>query len=107
MTAVNENNKEDNSVIEDFQLYQNSPNPFNSETIIKYYLRNPSEANIKVFNLLGQEVKTLVNEKRSAGYHNVKWDGTNYNGIKVNSGVYIYRIQAGDFVQTKKMVLLK
>ncbi|MFC1725794.1 FlgD immunoglobulin-like domain containing protein [candidate division KSB1 bacterium] len=91
----------------EFILHQNYPNPFNPETTIKYELNSPSEVKISIYNILGQEVKRLVNRNVTAGVHSVKWDGTNEQGIKVNSGVYLYMLQAGDFFETKKMILLR
>ncbi|MBU0559244.1 MAG: T9SS type A sorting domain-containing protein, partial [Bacteroidetes bacterium] len=61
----------------------------------------------KIYDMLGKEVKTLVEGEQSAGIHNISWDGANNYGVKVSSGTYIYRIQAGEFVQAKKMLLVK
>ena len=58
-------------------------------------------------NILGQEVKTLVNEKKTAGYYSVKWDGTNETGKKVSSGIYIYKMKSGNFIETKKLIILQ
>jgi hypothetical protein len=85
-----------------YGLEQNYPNPFNPITTIKYDLPKESQVTLKLFNILGQEVATLVNEEQKAGYKSVDWDGSN-----VSSGVYFYRMQAGDFMQTRKLVLLK
>ncbi len=90
-----------------FRLFQNSPNPFNPETTIKFDLSKASFVKLEVYNLLGQKVKILLNENKSSGNSQVKWDGTNDLGQKVNSGVYIYKIQAGKFIDSKKMILLK
>ncbi|RKY89982.1 hypothetical protein DRQ09_00155, partial [candidate division KSB1 bacterium] len=90
-----------------FALKQNYPNPFNPTTTIKYDLPAGTKVQLKIFNMLGQEVKTLVNEYREAGYHKVIWDGRNNNGIRVASGVYIYAIKAGKYFKAKKMVLLR
>jgi hypothetical protein len=91
----------------EYALSQNYPNPFNPETKIQYQLPQAGNVTIKIYNALGQEVKTLVNEQAEAGSYYVTWDGTDDIGIKVTSGVYLYRIQAGEFVQTKKMVITK
>ncbi|MGB5846848.1 MAG: alpha/beta hydrolase-fold protein [Ignavibacteriaceae bacterium] len=90
-----------------FILYQNYPNPFNPTTTISYQL--PGTANVKIilYNVLGQKIKTLVNEELNAGYHEVIWKSTNEYGSKVTSGTYIYRMQTGDFVDTKKLILLR
>ncbi len=85
-----------------FQLSQNYPNPFNPVTSIEY--RVPSETNVKliIFDFLGREVATLVNEEKQSGRYSVTWDGTRYP-----SGVYFYRLTAGDFIEIKKVILLK
>ena len=85
-----------------FELFQNYPNPFNPGTFIQYNLPHASHVSLKVYNVLGQEVSTLVNETRPAGSYNV-----HFNGSGIASGVYFYRLQAGSFVQTKKCLLLK
>jgi hypothetical protein len=85
-----------------FSLAQNFPNPFNPVTTIKYALPKDVKVVIKIYDILGREVRTLVNEFRKAGYYDVKFDMSSYA-----SGVYFYRIEAGDFVQSKKMVLVK
>ncbi|MCK4297054.1 MAG: T9SS type A sorting domain-containing protein, partial [Candidatus Marinimicrobia bacterium] len=85
-----------------YSLFHNYPNPFNPTTTIRYSLPNSGLVSIDVYNLVGQRVETLVNEKKSAGSHKVVWDGKDSP-----SGIYFYRIQAGDFSQTKKMVLMK
>jgi hypothetical protein len=92
---------------EEFALYQNYPNPFNPTTTIKYALKQQADVTINIYNLLGQEVRTLVNSSQEAGYKTVVWDGLNNSGARVASGIYIYRIQAGDFVQARKMILMK
>ncbi len=91
----------------EFALYQNYPNPFNPSTTIKYDLKENANVVLKVYNVLGQEVRTLVNTNQTAGFKKVVWDGRDNNGVPVASGVYIYRIQANDFVRNMKMVLLK
>jgi hypothetical protein len=91
----------------DFSLSQNYPNPFNPQTVIEYALPRDSRVSIVVYNVLGQKVKVLKNEWEEAGYKSVSWDGTNQSGQEIGTGIYFYKITAGDFVQTKKMVLLK
>ena len=98
-TAVSD---ERNIVPANFILYQNYPNPFNPATTISYSLPAERKVIIKVFNLLGREVAELVNEEKGAGSYQVS-----FNASSLSSGVYFYRIRAGDFVQTKKMILLK
>ena len=85
-----------------YSLEQNYPNPFNPSTIIKYELPKTSVVRLSVYDLLGREVSVLVNERKDAGVHEVKFDGSN-----LASGVYFYRLQAGDFVQSKRLLLLK
>ena len=85
-----------------FSLGQNYPNPFNPSTVIGYQLPVSSEVSIEVYNLLGRRVATLVNERKPAGHHNVTFDASG-----LSSGLYVYRIQAGEFVQTRKMMLVK
>jgi hypothetical protein len=90
-----------------FALHQNYPNPFNPETVIKFDLPKSSDVILKIYNVLGQEIRTLINERKPAGYHSVKWDSRNNNGVTVSSGIYLYRLKAGEFVITKKMILIK
>ena len=96
-----------------FELAQNYPNPFNPTTIIRFGVPVQSSVSIKVINILGQEVVTLVNDVKSPGFYNVQWEGNNQLGLKVASGVYFYRIEAtasdksNSFVSLKKMLLLK
>ena len=90
-----------------FYLSQNYPNPFNPETEIKYQLPAASSVNIKVYNIIGQEIKTLFSGHQSAGYYSVKWNGTNNQGMKVASGLYIYKMEAGSFIDVKKIVFLQ
>lgn len=92
---------------ETFQLSQNYPNPFNPETKIRYQLPNSGKVAIKVFNVLGRQVRVLVNEKKDAGFHEVIWNARDDSGLKVSTGIYYYLIIAGEFKETKKMVLLK
>ena len=94
---------EPNGIVPDkFTLYQNYPNPFNPTTIIKYHLPQTSPVTLKIYDVIGKEVKTLVNEKLDAGDHSLTIDAHN-----LSSGVYFYRIEAGSFVETKKFVVLK
>jgi len=90
-----------------FVLHQNYPNPFNPITTLRYDLPENSYVNVTVYDMLGREVRTLVNTTQDAGFKSVIWDATNEYGNPVSAGVYLYKIQAGEFVQTKKMVLLK
>ena len=91
----------------EFSLNQNHPNPFNPVTQIRYTLPQPTNVQLKIYDILGREVKTLINSEQSAGNFRVEWNGTdNYNTL-VTSGMYIYRIVAGEFIQTRKMIFLK
>jgi hypothetical protein len=90
-----------------FGLDQNYPNPFNPETAIKFALSEDSWVTLKVYNLLGQQVNTLMNEYRSAGEYSVTWNGKNDQNEDVASGVYFYRIKAGDFESVRRMTLLR
>lgn len=91
----------------EFSLNQNFPNPFNPTTTISYALPANSYVKLVVYNILGQKVKTLVDEEQTAGYRQVVWNGQNDRGEAVGSGIYFYRIHAGDFTKTAKMSLLK
>lgn len=90
-----------------FALRQNYPNPFNPTTSIEYAVPTRSHVNVEIFNLLGQHVRTLVDEMKSAGTYKIEWDGTDAAGKSVSTGVYLYRFKAGDYVETKKMLMLK
>ena len=90
-----------------YALHQNYPNPFNPITTLRYDLPEQSMVNIIIYDLLGRHVRTLLNQTQEAGYRSVIWNATNDYGKPVSAGVYLYKIQAGEFVQTKKMVLLK
>lgn len=90
------------ALVKEFHLYQNYPNPFNPTTQIKFDLPKDEFVTIKVYNVLGKEVAMLLNEKKVQGSYNISFDGSS-----LPSGVYFYRLQAGDFTETKKMVLIK
>ena len=90
-----------------FALHQNYPNPFNPETSISYDLASDGLVSIKVHDLRGILVKTLVNDVQPSGYKTIKWDGTDDRGQKVSAGLYLYRIETEGFTDTKKMALLK
>ncbi|NIT53389.1 MAG: T9SS type A sorting domain-containing protein [candidate division Zixibacteria bacterium] len=96
-----------------FALHQNVPNPFNPTTAIKYDLPKPARVKLEVFNILGQRVITLVNHLQSADYYTVQWNGINTSGVKVGSGMYIYRLTAeatdgsDTFTKVKKMLLVR
>jgi len=75
--------------------------------VIKYQLPEAGKVSLKIYNILGQEVKTLVDKEKQAGYHKAIWDGCNNHGNLVASGLYFYRIEAGEFSNIKKMLILK
>ena len=90
-----------------FTLHQNYPNPFNPITTVRYELPEDSFVDVKVYDMLGNVVINLVNTNQSSGYKSIQWNATNNTGKPVSAGIYFYTIQAGDFVDTKKMILLK
>lgn len=91
----------------EFRLAQNYPNPFNPETTIRFDLPNAVNVTLEVYNILGQRVCTLLAQKMEPGYHAVMWDGADDYGVRVGSGVYYFRINAGSFSDVKKMALVK
>ena len=92
---------------EAFALYPNVPNPFNPTTLIKYQLREDRSVSLAVYDILGRRVKTLVDQTQQVGYYSITWDGCDDSGQKAAAGVYLYRLQAGSFAQTRKMALIK
>lgn len=90
-----------------FYLDRNHPNPFNPSTEIPYGLRQSCRVELTIYNLLGQEVRTLVNSDQAAGNYRVTWDGRNRHGHSVSSGVFLYRLTAGSFTAVRKMILIK
>ncbi|MBI3193371.1 MAG: T9SS type A sorting domain-containing protein [Ignavibacteriae bacterium] len=100
-----------NTIPQQFVLHQNYPNPFNPNTSIKYELPAAASVTLKIYDMLGQEVRTLVDENQEVGFFEVTWDGTNNSGQPVSSGIYTYRLTANDgketFVQSYKMILMK
>jgi hypothetical protein len=94
-------------VVTSYELSQNYPNPFNPSTKISFALPEATEVSLKIYDVAGQLVQTLVNGVIEAGRHQVVWDGTNQNGMQVASGVYFYQLRAGEFKQVRKMSLLR
>ena len=94
--------EDETTIVTEFALHQNYPNPFNPSTKITYSVPKSSQVTLKIFNTLGEEIETLVNEEKPVGTYEVNWNAAN-----LPSGVYFYRLQAGGFVQTRKMILLK
>ena len=90
-----------------FGLEQNMPNPFNPSTVIGYQLTEAGDVRLAIYSVLGQEVRVLVNRRQEAGSFTATWDGRDAQGRRVASGIYLYRLQAGDFTAVKRMLLLK
>jgi len=97
----------ENVTPQSFELAQNYPNPFNPTTIIKYAIPQNAVVTLSIYNMLGQKIKTLVSEQKNAGTYSVQWNGDNEFGQKVSSGAYLYKINAGNFVKTMKLILMK
>ena len=90
-----------------FHLAQNTPNPFNPATSIQYMLTEASNVRLLIYNILGQQVRVLVNGAQLAGTHSVVWDGRDAFGRDVSSGLYLYRLEAGDYTAMRKMMFAK
>jgi len=97
----------DRNIVSGYNLEQNSPNPFNAQTRITYHLSKPEKVELKVFSLLGEEIKSLVSERKSAGSYSVVWDGLDVLGNNVPTGVYIFHLIAGEFSTIRKAILIK
>ena len=94
--------KEETSICHDFYLSQNYPNPFNPMTNIQFEIPDLEKVTLKIYDILGREISTLINEEKKTGIYRIKFDGTD-----LPSGIYFYQLKAGMFTQTKKMILLK
>jgi sugar lactone lactonase YvrE len=94
-------------IADGFVLHQNYPNPFNPSTNIQYDLRRSTKVVLRIYDNLGQEVRTLVDATQPAGVHQIQWDGTNEEGVEVPSGLYLYYLKAGSSIQARKMILLR
>lgn len=99
--------EDENSPTIDFALMQNFPNPFNPETAISFRLSKPGNAILRIYNVDGQEIRVLTDGHHQAGLHTFKWDSKDNQGAPVSSGVYLFRLQAGEFSQTRKMTILR
>ena len=88
-------------------LHENYPNPFNPITTLRYNLPEDALVNINIYDMMGRQVRTLVNSQQTVGFKSVQWNAINDKGTPVSAGIYLYSIEAGQFRQTKKMVLLK
>ncbi|MCD4693477.1 MAG: T9SS type A sorting domain-containing protein, partial [Calditrichales bacterium] len=106
-SGIDEHADFNKNVPNDFCLNQNYPNPFNPQTTISYQLPVKADVALKIYNLLGQEGRTLVNENKNAGKHSVVWDGRDNSGIQVSSGIYLYHINSGKYSEVKKCIVLK
>ena len=104
---ISVNNNNDNRIPQKYLLKDNYPNPFNPLTTIAYDLHQKSIVDITIYDMLGNVVNNLVNQKETYGYESIQWNATNNQGQPVAAGIYLYTIEAGEFRQTKKMVLLK
>jgi C1A family cysteine protease len=100
-------NSGENTVPEGFALAQNFPNPFNSSTTIRFALQQPSRVTLKIYNLLGEEINTLVESDETTGWKSVDWNGTDRFGRAVNSGVYVYRLEIEGKVLSRKLMVLR
>ncbi len=98
---------DDLGAIDEYALYENYPNPFNPETTIKYQLPVNSMVRLQIYNMIGQEVRMLLNEQKPAGEYHIQWDGKNDSGEQLPSGMYLYRLISNNFVSTKKMSLVR
>jgi len=90
-----------------YSLKQNYPNPFNPVTSISYDIPEAATVTLRVYDLLGRDVRTLVNQQQAPGSYIAIWNGTDNSGAEIATGVYIYRLEAGQFISAKKMILLK
>ena len=106
MEQLAESNSTD-KLPEDYDLFQNYPNPFNPATTISYSLPENDYVEIKIYNIKGEMITTLLNQPQKAGNHQVVWNGCDESGNRVSNGVYYYQIKTDRFTMTKKMVLLR
>jgi hypothetical protein len=97
----------DNGIPKEYSLGQNYPNPFNLSTVIPFALPRAGFASLKIYNIVGQEVANLVSGNLPAGAFRAIWGGKDINGETVSSGIYLYRLKAGDYVEVRKMLLMK
>jgi hypothetical protein len=101
------NHDEDGYIPSAFLLHDNYPNPFNPVTNLEYDLQKEAFVSVTIYDMLGNQVTKLINQFQNSGRKSIQWDATNNKGQSVSAGVYLYRIQAGNYHETKKMVLLK
>jgi len=103
---------ENNSLVDEFQLFQNYPNPFNLTTTIKYQIAKPCKVRITIYNNKGQVIKTLIDKNMSPGIYKIAWNGKDDNGLKVTSGIYFYIVSTSNifepiYYNAKKLIFLK
>lgn len=97
----------ESGIVTEFGLEQNYPNPFNPSTQIIFHVAEAGPVKLKIFDMLGSEIITLVDDFRNSGSYKADWDGRNHSGVQVSSGIYLYRLEAPGFIQTRKMILLR
>ena len=105
MTGIKE--RDINKVPKGFLLYQNFPNPFDSETAINYQIPKPSRIVISIYDILGQKIRTLVQQRQQEGFYTVSWDGKDNSGRPATSGIYFYKVDSEQFFEIKKMIVLR
>jgi hypothetical protein len=103
-TGLGEN---ENSTPHNFELWENYPNPFNPQTNISYRLPTSGNVQLRIYNLIGQKIKNLVNEFQPAGDHQINWVGSDNFGLRVASGIYLYRLQFGNTAEIRKMTVMR
>jgi len=106
-TAVEDENDQTTRRPSEFELSQNYPNPFNPETKIEYALKKTGHVTLYIYNVLGEKVKTLLDQDQPAGFYQINWDGKNDNGKPISSGIYLYKLEVNGFSEAKRMLLLK
>lgn len=106
-TDVISSTDENQFSVSDYHLFQNFPNPFNPTTKIRFAIPQRQNVQLKIYDMLGREVRTLLNKDLNEGYHSIEWNGLNNFGTAAASGIYIYKLSAGDFTVSKKMMLLR
>lgn len=104
-TGIDDNNPADSP--DEYRIKQNYPNPFNASTTIEYYLPTAGSVTLDIYNILGQKINTIDEGFKKSGYQQITWNGTDYDNNTVASGIYFYRLKAGDYIISKKMQLLK
>jgi flagellar hook assembly protein FlgD len=106
--VVSVNDQKEKKTPVNFHLYQNHPNPVLNETVIQYSLASgPLLVSLKIYNLFGEEVVTLVHQIQAPGHHTVRWSGVNQNGLPVAAGIYFYKLQIGQDHWLKKLVVIR